>query len=111
MRGEFNAKAGALPGMDAEFLPQSVIENHAARLDAIWDSLGGTAPNRYSRSSYLQHGYPDDAMVVSEDLYTTLLADNEGCDSDGESFADLDGDEVSRGYIGRKWLVVVDYHN
>jgi len=111
MGGEFNVKAGALSGMDAEFLPQSVIEKHACELDAIWHSLGGTGPNRYSRSSYLQHGYSDDAMIVSEALYNALLTENEGLDSDGERFADIDGDEVSRGFIGRKWLVVVDYHN
>ena len=26
-------------------------------------------------------------------------------------FADLDGDAVDESFIGRKWLVVVDYHN
>ena len=31
-------------------------------------------------------------------------------DSDGDHFADLDFDEVSRGFIGRKWLGIVDYH-
>ncbi|HWB12757.1 MAG TPA: hypothetical protein VG826_26260 [Pirellulales bacterium] len=109
--GEFNAKARALPGMDTQFIPQSIVENNASELDTIWHSLGGTGPNPYSRSSYLQHGYADDAMVISEALYDILLAANEGCDNDGEGFADLDGDEVNRDFVGRKWLVVVDYHN
>lgn len=109
--GEFSAKARALPGMDAEFIPQPVVESHKGELDAIWHSLGGTGPNPYSRSSYLQHGYPDDAMPVSEALYNALLTEYEGIDSDGDHFADLDFDAVSRGFIGRKWLVVVDYHS
>lgn len=111
MRDEFNAKAGALPGMDARFVRQSVVENYADELDVLWHSLGGAGPNPYSRSSYLQHGYPDDAMIVTERLYNALLAENEGIDGDGENYADLDGDEVSRAFVGRKWLVVVDYHN
>ena len=109
--GEFTAKAKALPGMDAEFIRQSVVESHTGELDALWHSLRGTGPNPYSRNSYLQHGYADDAMPVSEALYKALLAEYEGIDSDGDHFSDLDFDEVNRGFIGRKWLVVVDYHS
>jgi hypothetical protein len=97
--------------MDTASLPQSVIERNAGELDAIWQALGGTGPNPYSRDRHLHRGYPDDAMIVSEALYDALLAVNEGTDSDGYGFADLDGDEVSRSFIGRKWLVVVDYHH
>jgi len=107
----FSAKARALPGMDAEFIPQSVVEKHAAALDAVWHSLGGAGPNPYSRSGHDHYGYPDDAMLVNEAIYNALLAQYEGIDGDAEHFTDLDGDEVSRGIIGRKWLVVVDYHN
>jgi hypothetical protein len=111
MRGEFKVKVRALEGMNSYFLTQSVIDGHAGELDAMWHSLGGLGPNPYSRSSYIQYGYPDDAMLVSEPLYDALLAGHEGCDNECEHFADLDGDEVSRAFIGRKWLVVVDYHN
>lgn len=98
MGKEFSVRSRGLSGTDAE-------------LDALWQSLGGTGPNPNSRSTYVEHGYRDDAMVVTEALYTALLAENEGTESDREHFADLDFDEVSRDFIGRKWLVVVDYHN
>lgn len=111
MRGEFKSKAHALEGMDRELLASDVIDGHANELDAIWHSLGGTGPNPYSRSNYLHYGYADDAMLVSEELYNALLDKHEGRDTDRESFADLDYEEVDRDFIGRKWLVVVDYHS
>jgi hypothetical protein len=86
-------------------------DQHGAALDAIWSRHGGPGPSPDNRDNYEQLGYPDDAMIVSEALYDALLAENEGIDSDCQHYADLDGDEVSRGFIGRKWLVVVDYHN
>ncbi|HWB10544.1 MAG TPA: hypothetical protein VG826_15045 [Pirellulales bacterium] len=82
-----------------------------AALDAVWSRHGGAGPSPTNRDSYEQLGYVDDAMIVSEALYNALLAENEGIDTDCQHFADLDGEEVSRGFIGRKWLVVVDYHH
>ena len=32
-------------------------------------------------------------------------------DSKLTDFADLNDDEVEESFIGRKWLVVIDYHN
>ena len=111
MGGEFQARVRALTGTDGERLKQSDLERHAADLDALWQSLGGTAPNRYLRKDCHDYGHPDDAMLLSQPLYDALLSEHEGQDTDGTSFVDLDGDEISPGFIGRKWLVVVDYHS
>lgn len=99
------------PDMNREWLPQSLITEHAADLDAIWQAFGGSGLSPYTRCSHEDWGYPDDAMLLSRGLYTALLAEHEGQDSDRESYADLDGDELHPDFIGRKWLVVVDYHS
>jgi hypothetical protein len=66
---------------------------------------------------YWKLGYEDDAMIVTDRLYTTLLHDYEGKtevweDRDTLLFRDLDGEAVDRErFIGKKWLVVVDCHS
>ena len=55
-------------------------------------------------------------MPVDRFLYDRFLKPYAGADRNiGDDklgdFADLDGDEVDESFIGRKWLVVVDYHN
>jgi hypothetical protein len=69
---------------------------------------------RYQRNGFDMLGYEDDAMVVDEALYAHFLQAYEGRDKydeeDGLEFVDLDGDCVSTGFIGHKWLVVVDCH-
>ena len=64
----------------------------------------------YWRNTYLDLGFDDDAMVVDEMVYDMLLKEHEGTDGDKENFIDLDFDTVSKEFIGRKWIVVVDYH-
>lgn len=67
------------------------------------------------RDDYQFDGADDDAMQVSAVLYDRLLKPYEGRAEVGEEsleFVDLDGDCVSRAaFVGRKWLVVVDYHS
>jgi hypothetical protein len=112
MGGAFTHTVRArFPDMDREWLPQSVIDTHATDLDAIWQSLGGNGPSPYTRSSHEDFGYPDDAMLVTQPLYAALLAEHEGESVVRDSYADLDGDELQPNFVGRKWVVVVDYHN
>lgn len=62
------------------------------------------------RDTYQEYGYEDDAMILTEELYTALLKEYEGqCQS--EHHADLEDEAISPDMVGRKWLVVVDYHN
>lgn len=107
----FKAKALAIAATEGGRLDRSVAERHAAEFDALWQSLGGTGPCRYLRARQEQYGYPDDAMLITEPLYTSLLAEFEGQAGDGEYYVDLDDEPLECGFIGRKWLVVVDYRN
>jgi hypothetical protein len=77
----------------------------------MWLEHGGTGPSPYTRSGY--DAYPDDAMLLTDALYAALLAEYQGqdCDCDSDGYADLDYEALHPDFVGRKWLVVVDYHN
>jgi hypothetical protein len=83
----------------------------AAQFQQMWDA---EAPAAYKgipfiRDTYKRDGYPDDAMLLSQELYDALLKGYEG-QEESEYHADLEYDSVSPEMIGKKWLVVVDYH-
>ena len=87
---------------------QGFIENPAVRWSggiADWFVIGG----RFS-GCLARFGTADDAMLLTSALYDRFLAQYEGFTVDGE-YVDLEGEQLSREFIGRKWLVVVDYHH
>jgi hypothetical protein len=97
------------PEMNQQWPQRQFVEAHAAELDAIWQEHGGTGLSPYTRNGF--DTYDDDAVIVTPELYAALLAEYAGqVASDGE-FVDLDCEPVGPDFIGRKWLVVVDYHN
>ena len=69
----------------------------------------------YDRNTYVSCGYEDDAMVLTKELYDTLIKEHEGCPIDdseyGPTYVDLEYDCADPEMIGEKWLVVVDYHS
>ena len=65
---------------------------------------------RLCRGGFQPCGDADDAMLVTQELYDKLLKEYEEL-ADSESTADLDYDPVSAEFIGKKWMVVVDYHD
>jgi hypothetical protein len=84
----------------------------AARFQRLWDQH---APDAYKgipiqRDTYQETGYEDDAMLLSQELYGALLKEYEG-QEESDHHADLEYEAVSPAMIGKKWLVVVDYHN
>ncbi len=73
------------------------------------------APDAYkhipvNRNTYKADGYEDDAMILTQELYDSLLKEYES-QEESEHHADLDEEAVSPEMVGKKWLVVVDYHN
>lgn len=103
-----DAVVAKFPDFGAARLPQSVIDGHAEQLDALWREHAGTGPSPYTRSGY--DDFEDDAMVVTQTLYDALLAKHAGDIYVTEEFIDLDDEAVAPDFVGRKWLVVVDYH-
>lgn len=97
------------PELNREWWPESLAARHAKELDALWREHGGTGPSPYTRDGY--NGFEDDAVIVTQKLYDTLLVKYQGEDADSGLFVDLDDERVQPDFVGRKWLVVVDYHN
>ena len=86
-----------------------LVEKNRDRLEQLWRQFGGTGASPLVRSSYDELGCDDDAMIVDQALYDHFLARDPG--QHCETFADLDDEPVDESFIGRKRLVVVDYHN
>lgn len=106
-----DAVRARFPELAQGWWPESLAEKHGAELDAMWKAYGGTGPSPYTRSSYEHLGYPDDAVLLTSALYDALLSQYEGDEDPSERYADLDGESPKPDFVGRKWLVVVDYHN
>jgi hypothetical protein len=106
-----NEVRGRFPELAGQWYYPSVIERHAAELDALWQAHGGAGPSPYTRSGYEELGYDDDALLLTDQLYDALLIEHEGASVNRPDYADLNNEELERSFIGRKWLVVVDYHN
>ncbi len=100
-----------LPDLAAKYVNERLIDEHRTALDRFWHQSGGRDCHPLSRSGYEELGYEDDAMLIDRALYDCFLKQHAGHEFGGGEFADLDGDSVDESFIGRKWLVVVDYHN
>ena len=84
----------------------------AQEFQRMWDEA---TPEAYrgipvQRDTYKGDGYEDDAMILTQELYDSLLKEYEG-EPDSDEHADLDYDDVSPEMVGKKWIVVVDYHS
>jgi hypothetical protein len=109
-RAYSDAVVAKIPEFGRELLPQQLIDSHAEELDALWLQHGGKGPSPYTRSGLEHYGFPDDAMVITQALYDSLLSKYVGDVCATEEFIDLDDESVKPDFVGRKWLVVVDYH-
>jgi hypothetical protein len=104
------------PEFTKGYYPSRLPKQHKTGLDQLWQRFGGSGNSPLTRSGYDELGANDDAMLVDQFLYDQFLkpyagTDREIGDEQLTDFADLDGDDVDESFIGRKWLVVVDYHN
>ena len=104
------------PDLINGYFPSSLLDVHNTGLDQLWHRFGGVGPHPLTRSAYDHLGSDDDAMIVDQLLYDHFLKPHAGSEKHiggGEptDVADLDNEPVDESFIGRKWLVVVDYHN
>jgi hypothetical protein len=67
---------------------------------------------KVDRDSYDHMGEEDDAAIVTKQLFDAYLKEHQGVTEDGEHFWDLDYSDVDEEtFIGKKWIVIVDYHS
>jgi hypothetical protein len=98
------------------YYPADLAVTNKERLNDLWRQAGGTGDSPITRSSYEEYGYDDDALPVDQTLYDHFLKRHEGQsgtppESTEGHVVDLDDDEIDASFIGRKWLIVVDYHS
>jgi hypothetical protein len=95
----------------ADVEKQCIQQELARQFQQMWDDAAPAAyiGIPYIRDNYQRDGYADDAMPLTQELYDALLKEYEGKE-ESEYHADLEYDSVSPEMIGKKWLVVVDYH-
>jgi len=90
-------------------------QSHRDAIDAIWRECGGQGSAPFYRCPYDNLGQEDDALILDQLLYDTLLSDYAGASDDQEDghcyYADLDDEPLGQSFIGRKWLMTIDYHN
>jgi len=91
---------------------RSVQQELGKKFQQMWDAEAPVAYRGipYDRDNYEHYGYEDDAMLLTQELYDALLKEYEGTE-DSEYHADLEYDPIAPSMVGKKWLVVVDYHN
>ncbi len=115
------------------------VADHKAEFQKIWEELGGKDANPYNRDQYEHGGADDDAMIVNEKVwekiilpilnnkkeydrqYSQVVRKNDYNSPEpiladiGEEgdvlFNDKDIKNVKKSIVGKKWIVVVDYHN
>lgn len=109
------AMTARFPELAANWWPHALADSHRQELDDLWQRHGGTGASPYTRDEFSEYGHADDAVVLTAGHYDALLRRFEGqaiCgdEYDGQ-FLDLDDEPLTAEAIGRKWLVVVDYHN
>jgi hypothetical protein len=92
--------------------PADLIAKHRKGLNRLWRRFGGCEDHPATRSSYQELGYGDDAMLIDHARYESFLKPYIGTDADDNfEFSDLDWEPVDESFIGRKWLVVIDFHD
>lgn len=112
--GYREALVASLPQLAEPFYSDDYVREHAETLRRIWAEHGGTGQPRQLRDAYAFFGAEDDAMPLTRELYEGILRDYHGQTehySDGCEYADLEHEALTEEGIGRKWVVVVDYHN
>jgi len=112
---DFDTVAEMLIHPKSDFgLSTDEIEAHGLELQKAWTKAGGQGTHPYSRDSYQEYGYDDDAIILD-----TALAENlkrkwkDTKDIDVFNHNDYDTfnlHKLTEEHNGN-WLVVVDYHS
>ena len=106
-----DALKAEFPELDKDWVTRDLIEKHRDGLTRLWRRFGGHDGHPLTRSGYEELGFDDDAMLIDRPTYKHFLTRYEEQETADSEFYDLDYEAVDASFIGRKWLVVVDYHN
>lgn len=104
---EFEEKYGWYIG-GKEHITREQRQKQARELfDKYFPNYKGRMP--FWRDTYRYKGYSDDAMIVSDKLFDNLKLSK--LEQGPEGIVNIEGDEITKEkVVGKKWIVVVDYH-
>lgn len=109
------AMTDRFPELSTKWWPHSLAEAHREELNAIWQANGGAGASPYTRGDASEYGRTDDAMPLTAELYGELLSKFGGerlvADDGHCQFLDHEDEPLTPDAIGKKWIVIVDYHN
>ena len=93
-------------------------------IQKIWEGLGGKGDSPFTRDTYLDMGYEDDAMMVTKNIFNNVIKDMFQDYEYGKVAKDTwhvklivldEGDYpetlTEESIVGKYWAVIVDYHN
>jgi len=92
-------------------------KENQSKWQELWEKYGGKGKNPFGRNSYISGGEKDDAMLLTKKLYDTVLKEYEEKEEEEEGwiyYKDISDSFDEKPYVdmvGKKWIVVVDYHN
>lgn len=103
---------------DGEYIHMSEIadKDNQEMFQKVWEAHGKKGLHPLIRNTYEDNGYDDDCMLVTQEIYDKLLKQYEGENVHYDEyqdpyFVDMDWEDVSPEFIGKKYICVVDYHN
>lgn len=101
---------------DAGYTKQEIKANDG-KLQALWETLGGTGRHPYGRDSYGCYGAEDDALMMTSSLVKKLQSSDKWqdvevayCDEYDDVVEEAKISELKAEDLVDSWLVVVDYH-
>jgi hypothetical protein len=96
---EFEEKYGCWVGGQERVTEEQRREQMKAKFYREFPDFQGEMP--FWRDQYREQGYEDDAMILTQELYNTLLKPYEGLE-DSEEHVDLGDEPVSPEMVGKK---------
>lgn len=104
---EFEQKYGWWTGGKENVTEQQRLKQSKELFSNFFPKFKGIHP--FWRNPYKETGYKDDAMVVTGKLFDRLELNK--LPANVEGVIDMEEEEIEKkNVVGKKWIVVVDYH-
>jgi hypothetical protein len=118
MKGDFYKEAHKLIPPKSEWGYSSAdtekLENQK-KWTKLWNKMGGIGIDPFTRDSYRNRGYEDDAMICTEAMFKKLKKYRETevvlCSETGYIEEEMLISNTPKTEIVGQWLVVIDYHS
>lgn len=106
-RDEFEKKYGWWTGGKGNLTEEQRLKQSRKLFSSFFPKFKSIHP--FWRNRYRELGYKDDAMVVTDKLFDRLELNK--LPKDLEGVIDMEAEDIhKKSVVGKRWIVVVDYH-